>query len=259
VPQTLGAHNPRVAAVADLLTKRGRDDRGGAFAFEGATLLDEAARSDVAIRELYVTQAAYDQTALARRLDAGGIPTYVVAERTFAKISGVETPSGILAVADRRLCRLDEAFATPGIVLVLADIGDPGNVGTLLRSAEAFGVAGVVVGNLAADPFQPKVVRAAMGAIFRLTIAVAEPGDFAAAARRAGARVVGLSAGAVPLERSTQPGRLALIVGHERHGLGRWESVCDRLAGIAMTGPAESLNAAVAGSIALYEWSRRPA
>jgi TrmH family RNA methyltransferase len=256
VPSTLGVHSPRIAEVAELLTKRGRDERG-AFAFEGATLLDEALRSNVTIRELFVTAAGYEATAAARELDASGVPTYLVEERSFAKLSDVETPTGVLAVADLQLVAPADLLSQPGVVLVLADLNDPGNVGTLLRSADAFGARGVIVGSLGVDPYHPKVVRGAMGAIFRLKLAVGQPDDVGPAASAAGATVVGLAAGTEGLEALEGVEKLALVVGHERHGLGRWEPLCARRAGIPMPGQAESLNAAVAGSIALFAWSRQ--
>ena len=258
MPQTLGAHNARIADVAKLQTKRGREERH-AFAFEGATLLDEALRSGVEVRELFVTAQGFATTPSAQTLETAGVPMYLVDDRTFAKISDVEAPSGVLAVCDLRFASLDDVFAVPGVVVVSADLNDPGNVGTLLRSADAFGAAGVVLGDLGVDPFHPKLVRAAMGAIFRLKLAITQPADLAAAAAKAQAGVVGLAADGDGLEALGRAERLALVVGHERHGLGRWEAVCALRAGIPMPGNAESLNAGVAGSIALYEWSRRRA
>jgi TrmH family RNA methyltransferase len=254
--QTLGAQNARVSFARDLLTRKGRDEHRS-FAFEGTTLLDEALRSGVAIRELYVTADAYETAPLVRELESRGVPTYVVGDRTFAKISDVETPTGVLAIADLRLGSLEDIFAARGCTPVLADLADPGNVGTLLRSAEAFGTAGVVVGSLGVDPHHPKVVRSAMGALFRLKIAVADPDDLLAAAGSAGAEIVGLSAGGDPIASFEWGERTALVVGHERHGLGRWEAACGRRLAIPMAGPSESLNAAVAGSIAMYLRSQR--
>ena len=183
--------------------------------------------------------------------------TYLVDERTFAKFSDVETPTGVLAVADLAYTSLDALFDRPGIVPVLADLNDPGNVGTLLRSAQAFGAGGVILGSAGVDPYHPKVVRAAMGAIFRLKLAVAEPEDLALAAKVAEATIVGLAAEADGLEALASAEKIALVVGHERRGLARWEGVCARRAGIPMPGQADSLNAAVAGSIALFAWSQR--
>lgn len=251
MPLALGAQNPRISFARDLLTKRGRDQHR-AFAIEGATLLDEALRSGATIRELYVTEAGAAEPLVAS-LEGSGVPSYLLADRTFAKISDVETPTGILAVVDLVPAPLERMFSVPGLVLLVADLGDPGNLGTLLRAAEAFGAAGAIAGDLGVDPYHPKVVRAGMGAHFRLPVATGAPEAVAAAARAAGAELVGLAAGGVELAALTWPARTVLVVGHERHGLGRWEQVCSTIAGIPMAAAAESLNAAVAGGIALYE------
>lgn len=251
MPLALGAQNARISYARELLTKRGREEHR-AFAIEGATLLDEALRSGATVRELYVTDAAANAPAVAA-LDRSGVPTYLIADRTFAKISDVETPSGILAVVDLAPAPLEAMFAKPGLVLLVADLNDPGNLGTLLRAAEAFGAAGAIAGDAGVDPYHPKVVRAGMGAHFRLPIASGSPESVAAAARAAGAELVALAAGGTELGSLTWPERTVLVVGHERHGLGRWGSVCGTIAGIPMAPAAESLNAAVAGGIALYE------
>ncbi len=140
---------------------------------------------------------------------------------------------------------------------MLADVGDPANAGTLLRSAEAFGCSGVICGSLGVEPYHPKVVRGSMGAIFRLALAVAEPDAVAQAAAAAAVQLLGLEAGGKPLAGLSWERRPALVVGHERGGLGRWAGVCADVVGIPMAGRAESLSAAVAGSIALYEATRR--
>ena len=255
MPLTLGAQNARISYARELLTKRGRDEHR-AYAIEGATLLDEAVRSGAIVRELYVTDAAANEPAVAS-LDRSGVPTYLVGDRTFAKISDVETPTGILAVVDRDPAPLEAMFAKPGLVLLVADLSDPGNLGTLLRAAEAFGATGAIVGDLGVDPYHPKVVRAGMGAHFRLPIASGSPEGVAAAAQAAGAELVGLAAGGVALAGLNWPERTVLVVGHERHGLGRFEPICSTIAGIPMAPAAESLNAAVAGGIALYEAFRK--
>jgi TrmH family RNA methyltransferase len=251
VPLALGAQSARISFARELLDKRGRDEHR-AFAIEGATLLDEAVRSGATVRELYVTAAGAAEPRVAS-LERSGVPTYLVADRTFAKISDVETPTGILAVVDLVPAPLDRMFAAPGLVLLVADLGDPGNLGTLLRAAEAFGAAGAIAGDLGVDPHHPKVVRAGMGAHFRLPVATGSPETVVAAARAAGAELVGLAAGGEDVGGLRWPARTVLVVGHERHGLGRWEPVCSTIAGIPMAPAAESLNAAVAGGIALYE------
>ncbi len=248
---TLGAQNARVTFARDLLSKRGREQHR-AFAIEGATLLDEALRSGASVRELYVTAESAEAPAV-RRLEAAGVPTYLVGDRTFAKISDVETPTGILAVVDLTPAPLATMFAEPGLVLLVADLNDPGNLGTLLRAAEAFGARGAIAGDAGVDPYHPKAVRAGMGAHFRLPIATAAPEAVAKAASAAGAEMIGLAAGGAGLGSLTWPERTILAVGHERHGLDRWAGLCTIVAGIPMAPNAESLNAAVAGGIALYE------
>ncbi len=250
MPSSIGAHSPRIAAVRELATAKGRRQQQR-FAFEGPTLLAEAQRCAVPIRELYATQAAYDTWPFARELEARGTELFLVDERTAAKLSDVETPTGLVAVAPLALSAIDAILAEPGIVLVLAGLNDPGNAGTLLRSADAFGARGVVFGRLGVDPYHPKVVRAAMGSLFRLPLAVASPVDLAAAI--GGRPVMGLAGDGEPLKAAQIPADAILIVGHERTGLGAWEPLCTKRIAIPTHGRAESLNAAVAGSIALYE------
>ncbi|MGA2758801.1 MAG: RNA methyltransferase [Candidatus Cybelea sp.] len=252
----LGVHAERLKNVAALRLVKGRRETGR-FAFEGPTLLEEAHAAAFPIDELFVTRAAYDATPLVRELDASGTPTFVVEAVSAAQISDLATPPGILAVAPMRFSSLEEIFDHSGPAVVLADAGDPANAGTLLRSADAFGAAGVICGSLGVEPFHPKVVRGSMGAVFRLRLAVGDPAPVAEAALAAGVRLLGLTAKGEPLGGEDWGQPAALVVGHERHGLGRWEACCARLIAIPMAGSAESLSAAVAGSIALYEATRR--
>jgi len=258
VATQLGVRAERLLEVRALLTAKGRR-QSGRFAFEGATLLHEARRSGAVVDEIYATGEAYERDTLVREFESAGTPVYVVEPRSMAKISGLETPPGILAIGRMRAVALDQLFAADGVILTIADLNDPGNEGTLLRSAESFGCRGAVVGRLGADPYHPKVVRAAMGSSFRLPVAVADPSEVAQASADGGFEVVGLSADGERLDRHSWASRTAIVVGHERHGLGRWESLCAKRLAIPMPGSTESLNAAIAGSIALYEAAKSPA
>jgi RNA methyltransferase, TrmH family len=249
----VGAHAERVARVRELKDAKGRREHGR-FIFEGPTLLEEALRSGLPIEELYVGDSVYANNVRVRELDAEGTPVFIIDERTARKLSDLETTTGLIGVTRQRHAELAAILASR-FVLVLADLNDPGNVGTLLRSAEAFGATGVVLGRMGVDPYHPKVVRGAMGSLFRLPIAVASAEEFAAAADPA--VVVGLSAGGEDLAAVSAGSRTVLLVGHERRGLGPWEASAGRKIGIPMYGPAESLNAAVAGSVALYALSGR--
>jgi RNA methyltransferase, TrmH family len=245
----------RLAAVRALRTVKGRSQQRR-FAFEGPTLLAEAVAAGLHIDEIYATQAAYDATPLLRELESTETALFIIDDAGVARISDLETPSGIVAVAAVRLQGTDELFRRGSPLLVLADVNDPANAGTLLRSADAFGSAGVLFGSLGVDPYHPKVVRGSMGAVFRLALSVGDPPAAAAGAAAAGVRLLGLAAEGAPIDREGWQAPIAIVVGHERHGLGRWEDLCERVLAIPMSGAAESLSAAVAGSIALYEASR---
>ncbi|MDQ6931428.1 MAG: RNA methyltransferase [Candidatus Eremiobacteraeota bacterium] len=255
MPAQLGANNPRITAARELLSRKGRREQNR-FLIEGPTLLGEARHSGVTIETLFATRDAYERFEIARILEGHGTDVFILDERSAHKLSDVETPSGLVAVSPVRTAALEDLFKTPGLVLVLADLGDPGNAGTLVRSADAFGARGVVFSEGAVDPHNPKVVRAAMGSLFRQKIAVAGPSELAPAAQKAAWSIAGLDAGGVPIHEASRPSRLILVVGQERHGLGAWGAVCTSLLAIEMHGGAESLNAAVAGSIALYELAR---
>ncbi|HEX4013697.1 MAG TPA: RNA methyltransferase [Candidatus Cybelea sp.] len=251
----LGAHSPRLSRVRALRTSKGRAEQGR-FAFEGATLLREARAGAFVVEELFVTPEAYEATPLVAETEAAGTPVYLVPPGAFRQLSSLTTPAGILAVAASRHSELRAIVGGPSPVLVLADLGDPANAGTLLRSADAFGCTGVVFGSHGIEPYHPKVVRGSMGAVFRLEVAVAGPDELRAAATAAGLRLLGLDTRGSELAHELGQGPGALIIGHERHGLGRWKECCDALVAIPMRGRAESLSAGVAGSIALFEATR---
>ena len=251
--RVLGAHNPRVDRARSLLTKKGRREQGR-FLLEGPTLIAEAARSGVRIEELFGTAPALDQFAEATGLEARGTHVHRVDERTLGRLCDVETPQGLVAVAPAVLRDLADLFTSDGIVLALAGLSDPGNAGTLLRTADAFGIDRVIFSPGAVEPYAPKVVRAAMGSLFRARVAVASAGAVAKAA--SGWTITGLDRRGEPIGEVSWAAKCVLVVGQERHGLGDWSAVCGGLAAIPMAGEAESLNASVAGAIALYEAAR---
>lgn len=250
----LGLHSERLHNLRALRSHKGRRQQQR-FTFEGPTLLAEAAGAGFPIDEIYATQAAYDSVALVRELESGGSRVFVIPGAAAERVSDVDSPSGVLAVGPVRLQDAATLFRLGSPLLILAGLNDPANAGTLLRSADAFGCRGVLFGESGVEPYHPKVVRGSMGAIFRLPLAVAGPSEAAAAAAAAGVRMAGLAAGGAPISADAFRPPLAIVVGHERRGLGPWEGLCANVFSIPMTGRAESLSAAVAGSIALYEAS----
>ncbi len=254
MPISLGAHNARLGLVRALLTSRGRRERN-AFTFEGPTLLREALACGVQPDEVYATQTAWD--ALGSEADRLTCPGYLVEERVLARLSDLETPPGIVAVGRRRLEPVGSLLADGEPVVLLAGVSDPGNAGSLMRSAEIFGIDRILFGSDGVEPYNPKVVRGSMGATFRLRIAVAEPGDLVAAIRASGHAVVVAGKGGTPVDEFAFVRRTLLAVGSERHGTARWFVEPDATVGIPHFGPGESLNAAAAGAIVLYEFARR--
>jgi TrmH family RNA methyltransferase len=257
VPTPLSPHNPRIELVRELRTPRVRRERGR-FVFEGPTLLAEAAGSGLTIAELYGTEAALAaHAALVAEVERGGTPVFVVAERTLGRLSDVETPPGLVAVAAQPSGDLASILERAGPVLLLAGINDPGNAGTLLRSAEAFGAAGVLFGRGGVDPYAPKVIRAAMGSLFRLPLAAVTAEELLDAARGAGRPIVAATLDGEPLATARLPANAILAVGNERHGVAGFLSRWDSAVRIEQASSTESLNAAVAGSILLYAMSLR--
>ncbi len=248
------ASKARLAKVRALLTKRGRREQQ-LFLFEGPTLLREALETPIELEALYLTADALAVHPIARECVERGVRAYCVEPGDMRKISDVTTPSGIVGVAPIRLLPLETLFAERGPLLVLGALNDPGNAGTLVRVAEAFRAAGVIFGHGGVEPYHPKVVRSAMGSLFRMRLADATPDAFRDASE--GWQTTCLEAGGAPLSGLGWSDRVALIVGSERQGLGAWKAACSRSASVPMRGPVESLNAAVAGAIALYEVTRR--
>ncbi len=250
--------NSHVKRIRSLLADRRDRRRERMFAIEGVRLvadaLEHAGELELALYapdQLGATEAG---RALLERL-AGQRWAYPAAPQVVAAASDTVHPQGVVALA--RWPQIEPGRA--GIVLVLDGIQDPGNLGTLLRSAEAVGVAEVLCAKGVADLWSPKVVRAGMGAHFRL--ATEQDLDWEMVGERLGFvdHVYAADAGAtMPYYAADWRQPSALIVGNEAHGLSDdARALAGRLIGIPMRGRAESLNAAVAGSIILFEAQRQ--
>jgi TrmH family RNA methyltransferase len=257
MPIALSPQNPRLGPLRELLEPRGRRDQRR-FLIEGPTLLDEARRSGVQLEALFVTDDAAERHAeLIATLEAGGLPAYTLPQRALGRLSDLATPPGLVAVATLPEATAAGVLARPGPVLLLAGVSDPGNAGSLVRSADAFGAAGILAARGGADPFSPKVVRAAMGSLFRLPVALVTADEALEAAGAAGRPVIAADLDGEPLWGANLPANAILAVGNERHGVAGFLPRWDRAVRIEQGGHAESLNAAVAGSILLYVVSRR--
>ncbi len=243
--------NPRVRAVAALARRRERVARGEHLA-EGPRAVGEALAAGRVVEVLATPERVGELSIPA------GVRVTLVAEHVLAAMADASTPQGVVAVVSSP--RADLAAALTGdLVLVLDAVADPGNVGTIIRTADAAGAGGVVVTRGCADPFGPKAARAAVGSTYHLPVATdVELAQVQAACRADGRRLLGLDAGA---ERSVfdldpSPGPVALVLGSEAHGLGDAAALDGTLA-VPIAGRAESLNVAAAAAVAAFAVARR--
>ena len=228
---------------------------------EGLRLVEEALASGVAMRGVITADSFRDGgrgARLLKDLASHAVPIEEVSDRTFATLADTDTPQGILAVVEPPhwpLASIEPSAGAP--VLVLDGVQDPGNVGTLIRTAFALGAAGVVLLKGTADPAHPKVMRAAMGATFRLPTAPADEDEFRAWTLRTKTTVWAAMMDGTALERLERPERLALVVGNEGAGVRPAVAELARTqVAIPLARGAESLNVSVAAGIILYEIQR---
>jgi TrmH family RNA methyltransferase len=250
---TLGLHSPLLDPVRALRTKSGRREQRR-FAVEGPTLLAEALAAGRRPIAVYVTETGRRGLPEGAALDE---VLFTVPDRAMARLSDLDTPPGILAVFPLVLGSLESVLATGAPGVVLAGVADPGNAGTLLRSAEIFGLSVALFLEGAVEPYNPKVVRASMGAIFRMQIAVAGPAELTASAKRAGYSLVAAGREGETLPAFRFDERSLIAIGHERHGVSALLPDVDRTVTIPQRGGGESLNAAMAGAIIFYEFSQQ--
>jgi TrmH family RNA methyltransferase len=253
-------HNQHVKFFRELRDAKGRAEHG-AFLAEGARLIGEALAAEWPIVAAAVSEELAPAAAeIARALGAGPWPCHEMSARAFRALSDEQAPQGVAIAPRIGLARLDEIEARPADVLAVAwELRDPGNMGTLIRTAEFLGCKALIAVGDCVDFFEPKVVRATAGAVFHLPLAEATEAEFWAWAQERGVTVAATVAeGGAPPEDLESDGPLAVLIGNEAHGLP--ESVAER-AGARITiprgGRLESLNAGVAAGIVLYAATRQ--
>lgn len=230
--------------------------REGAFLIEGPNAVLEALRSGISIEDVFVTEDAALRNSIE---ELAGNNVNVVPDKLLRAISDTDTPQGVVAIAERPVRGLTALPDDASLVLVLAAVRDPGNAGTLLRSATAAGADAVVFAGACVDPYGPKTVRASAGSMARLV--VIEEESLPAAVdhlRKSGLQVLATdSSGGSVYERDLSP-PIAFVLGNEAWGLDPDDtSDMDGYVGIPMPGPVESLNVGIAGSVLLFEALRQ--
>lgn len=250
--------NPIIAAARSLADASVRRE-SGTFLLDGEHLVSEAlATCPQLVTRVFFTQdkeARYEKLLAAAPSDAA---VYPVSEAAMAALSQVRTPQGIAAV-----CRMPKPVlpqALTGRIVLLENVQDPGNVGTVLRTADAAGFTGVVLTHGCADPYSPKVLRATMGSIFRMPVCrnVATDEVLPVLLERGFATIGASLTGSPYYEREALPQNLCLLIGNEGAGLlPQTQAQCTHLYRLPMRGGAESLNAAVAAAVLMYDIMNR--
>jgi len=265
----LSLKNPRIADLRSLARQRRARAESHRFIIEGPKLIEEALRVGIVLDAVYVDEAALRSTASRRVEDVLDLVTttdvevWSLGEGALNKVSTSSTPQPMLAVAQstpKGIEFLEDLLPAPTFVLVAVDINDPGNMGTVTRTAVAAGADAVVVLGQSVDVWSPKVVRSSAGSIFHVRMIV-EPDtetvlEMLGDAELHRLALAGTSPTPVHQADLTQP--IALIVGSEAHGLPEGlDRMVDQWVSIPMHGPTESLNVAMAATIASYETLRQ--
>ncbi|BCL16981.1 TrmH family RNA methyltransferase [Micromonospora sagamiensis] len=260
VPGPFTPRTPRVAAARRLHRRRDRDATGR-FLAEGPQAVREALTRPGLVVELFGTPAALDRHRdLAARAATADVPVSEVTEEAIGVLAETVAPQGLVAVCRHLDVPLDRALATaPRLVAVLAGIRDPGNAGTVLRTADAAGAQVVVFAGDTVDPYNGKCVRASAGSLFHVDVVRAtDPGEVVGALRAAGLTVLATTGyGDSDLDDLADAGRLAAptawLFGSEAHGLpGELTDAADARVRVPLHGRAESLNLAAAAAVCLY-------
>jgi len=255
------SRNARFQQWSALLTNRTKRHRAGEFLVQGVRPITLAIEHGWPIRALLYDAEAQLSGWAVDLLDTVRAPNVAMSAELLAELGGKEeTAPELIAVVAQRRDDLQLVQPAPGRPAVVFDRPtSPGNIGTLIRSADAFGAAGVIVTGHAADPYDPKAVRASTGSFFAVPVVRApshrEVLDWASALSL---RVAGTDeTGDVDVAEYDFGQPTLLVVGNETAGMSTgWREACDAVLTIPMIGAASSLNAATAGSIALYEAAR---
>lgn len=225
---------------------------------EGADLIEAALNSSgIEFEALFVDQSSLhdaEVSALCNRADGEGVRVFALATGVIDRVADAQTPQPVLATVHIRVSQLNDLAGT-ALVLVLDNVRDPGNAGTIIRSADAAGAVAVVLTGECVDPFNPKTLRASAGSIFQIPVVISSLDEtlrhFAGLGVRSYATVV---RGGTPYRRADLSAGCVVVIGNEATGLdAAARAQCDEELSIEMAGRAESLNAGVAASLIAFE------
>ena len=248
--------NPLLKEIRQAID-RGTLTKSGLCVAETFHLLEEAVRSGSSIDTVLAAESV--RTAVERHIGRlSGIRLITLSDELFATVSATETSQGVMALVRPPSWDLDTVFRGQSLVVILDGVQDPGNAGTIVRAAEAFGASGAIFLKGSVNPWNPKAVRASAGSIFRLPLmaGLEAPLVVAALAQRRTDIYAAVPKAEIPVDGVDLRRRCALVIGSEGRGVGPQLSAV--AAGVRIpTAAVESLNAAVAAGVLLYEASRQ--
>ena len=262
VEKITSLQNPRVKQLVKLRDRRPRDE-AGVFLVEGYREIRRALERNVALREIFFAPEWFlgeNEPALIAQAEAAGAQAFELSKEAFAKVAYRERPDGLLAVAPQWKRELaDLTLPAEPFLLVVEAIEKPGNLGTILRSADAAGCDAVIVCDPVTDIFNPNVVRASTGVLFSVPLVVSGSEQVLAWLRERGVRTVATTPAAEKIYTAVDlRGPLAVVMGSEQYGLSEfWLKHADVPVRIPMAGQADSLNVAMATIITLFEAVRQ--
>jgi TrmH family RNA methyltransferase len=255
-----GRHNTLVKDLRRAFS-RGELTSDGYCAIEGFRILEEAIRSGLRFRAVFFSESAAAKADRLLSQLGDQVETLLLPDKLFASTVPSDAPQGAAALARWKEFSLEDVLpkSKAGPLLAIAGVQDPGNLGTILRSAEAFGAGGVLLGEGTVSPFNPKVVRASAGSVFRLPVARAKLSGALGLMKEQSLRLVATASHkGTPLAQANLSGPLAIFVGREGAGLSRdLIKEMDEIVAIPQAPQVESLNVGVATSIVLYEVMRQ--
>ena len=244
--------NPRVKQLRAAFAGQARL-ASGLIAIEGDHLIDEALRSSQALKTIFLSERRELPPNLPRTIEVIRLSNGVLQSCVDA-----QTTQGIAALLVPPTASVESMLLGTPLLLIAVGLQDPGNLGTLIRSAEAFGATGILTTPGTVNPWGNKCIRASAGSIFRVPIAPATPAVMERLEQSGVQLLAALKDDATPIHQATLTGPIAFLIGNEGAGLPPdWLRMADSRVTIPCPGWVESLNAAVAGSLLLYETSRQ--
>ena len=247
--------NAVIKNISKLQNSARQRRQAGLFVAEGLRVCDDCVDNGIEFATLVLSKSFHEKEGkILKKYIENSKETILVNDSVFLKIADTKTPQGILAVG-KIPQNSNKKIKKDGKYIALENIADPSNLGAIARTAEALGIDGIIVSGDGCDPYSPKVIRASMGTVLRMDIFVAD--DFVCTLRNSGLKLFGcVVTGGIDIKNADFCAGAAVIIGNEANGLTDETKSLGQNITIPMSGKAESLNAAAAAAIAMWELKR---